>query len=1337
MRKKSDKAMPSILRRKAEERTKARGNSRANDAADSLRSRHERLLEMQDEEVREEIAATETLERYIELFEFAPIGYFILNQRGLIQQVSLKGAALLGWERSRLAQQPFERFVAPQDRAVFASFWSHLWETEGKQTCDLAILTRDRSSCYVHVEGAYPAGLSGKEKGCLLALADLSARREAELALQAAQDELERRVRERTIELEFSSARLAQEANFEALLVGLSARFVNVPDEQLDAEIENAIRQLAAFLGMDQGALVQWGEDVGRSVVTHAWAAPGSSLVPAVSGRDVVPWIHRRIMAGESVLFSRVNELPPEAKGDMRFLRKAGIKALVALPMNVGGRSIGCLELSNHRDEGAWPRDTERRLTLIANVFAGTVEHKRMKLELQERLRFEALAAELAARFVNLPAEKVDGAIEDAQLRICTELGLDRAALYQYFERGPDAMLLTHLHQNSDYALATLESRTDQRFRSNVYWLRMETGPPSVYKPIDVKEFLPWVHAQVRSGKRVILSRLEELPEAAAVDWQTLRQYGTQSTVVIPLSTGGSKLGCVSFSIMRESRQWSVLDTTFFETVAQILAGALMRKRAEEDLRDSEEHLAMASEAGGAGLWHVHLDTNQVWVTPKMRQLLQFGADEELTFDKLLQAVHPEDRELIRQSALRTFETGAEMRVEHRVVLADGSLRWISGRGRRHCDNTGKVTRLTGASVDITERKRAEEAVRTSETRLEAGADLAGLGYYELEFSKRESFIDQRFHEICGIRAGHHEGLEPLQFWAEHLHPDDRERVLKARDDFYKGSNDRLSIEYRYLHPAQGQKWIQHLARIVGRDASGVVSRTLGAIRDITERKRADEMLRQNEERWRLVLEANSEGVWDWNIPSGHVYFSPRYAKMLGYESEKFAKDYGSWKRLVHPDDLPRVQQARKEHLQEGKEFSVEFRMRKKTGDWCWLRSRGTLVERDSEGRPIRMVGTHLDITERKRAEERAEESEGRFQLMANAAPVLIWGCDAERHCTFVNRTWLEFTGRTFEQEMGDGWLEGVHVEDRARCLKTIVEAFEGRAPFNMEYRLRDYEGRYRWISDHGVPRYGTQGELLGYVGSCLDVTERKLADAVAQQSRQELAHIGRVSTLGELAGSLAHELNQPLSSILSNAQAGLEFLSAPVADLKEVRSIFEDIVAEDRRAGEVIWRMRALLKKGEAQMVPLDLNALILQMLGLIHSELMLRNVAVRTHLAPEVPWVCGDSVQLQQVILNLVINACDAMQAGVESSKKVMIKTERLDATLVQVAVCDHGPGFTPEILASPFEPFRTTKAHGLGLGLPICRSIIAAHGGRLWLENNNKGGATVRFTLRADPG
>jgi two-component system, LuxR family, sensor kinase FixL len=246
-------------------------------------------------------------------------------------------------------------------------------------------------------------------------------------------------------------------------------------------------------------------------------------------------------------------------------------------------------------------------------------------------------------------------------------------------------------------------------------------------------------------------------------------------------------------------------------------------------------------------------------------------------------------------------------------------------------------------------------------------------------------------------------------------------------------------------------------------------------------------------------------------------------------------------------------------------------------------------------------------------------------------------------------------------------------------------------------------------------------------------VSARKRAESAAEEQRRELAHLSRVASLGELSGALAHELNQPLAAILANVRAAQRMMRETGPELKQVRDILEDIAVDDRRAGEVIGRLRALLKKGEARMSEVHLNAMVAEVTGLLHSDLIRRRVSVRTDLAPSLPLVLGERVELQQVLLNLVANACDAMMEKPADQRLVIIRTSSTPDGLVHLSIADQGDGIPQGRLEQIFDAFFTTKEHGLGLGLAICRSIATAHRGRLWAENDPSGGAIFHLALQ----
>jgi PAS domain S-box-containing protein len=498
-------------------------------------------------------------------------------------------------------------------------------------------------------------------------------------------------------------------------------------------------------------------------------------------------------------------------------------------------------------------------------------------------------------------------------------------------------------------------------------------------------------------------------------------------------------------------------------------------------------------------------------------------------------------------------------------------------------------------------------------------------------------------------------------------------------------------------------------------------------------------------------------------------------------------------------------------------------------------------------------------IEERAAGQIELGESESRFRTVADSAPVLIWMSGVNKLCTFFNRPWLEFTGRSMEQELGNGWAQGVHADDVQKCLEVYAEAFDARQPFVMKYRLRRNDGEYRWISDQGVARYDTQGNFAGYIGSCVDVTElinkeqalrefeervvlaaeaahlgvwemdtatneiwmsdaartlfqfdsetrldhaklqgrvhpedralrdsavkgaietrggyeieyrvllpdgtlrwmgargrcvtgergrgirligvsiditsRKLAEAEALRQREELGHLSRVAAIGELTASIAHELNQPLSGIITNAAAGQRFIDRGNVDLEEIRDLLGDISADAHRAGDVIHGIRGMIKKEQTGRRRINLNDVVTNVAQMTRADALLHASELKTSLRANLPIVEADPVQIQQVLINLVVNAFDAMHETPESKRKVEITTEQSGEEAVRVSVRDYGVGISEETRSRLFEQFFTTKPDGLGMGLPIVRSIVEAHAGTMEAENAEGGGARFHFTL-----
>jgi PAS domain S-box-containing protein len=756
--------------------------------------------------------------------------------------------------------------------------------------------------------------------------------------------------------------------------------------------------------------------------------------------------------------------------------------------------------------------------------------------------------------------------------------------------------------------------------------------------------------------------------------------------------------------------------------IADLLLQRRRRRRAEAGLLESRQFMELATEAGGIGLWVRDVVRGDLWANARMRSLLGFGQQDALGIDDVLARVHPDDRAQVMAVVERAQETGMPFEVEFRTAeLPAAPERWIAARGQFMRGPRGRVLRRMGTMIDITERKAAEKRLRESEDNFRRLVESTAAVIWQADMdSWMFTYVGPQAVKLLGHPL---EQWYEKDFWVSHIHPEDREAAVDTCLTMSKSAQE-FNFEYRMITASGEIVWVHDFVNCQHQD--GKPTHLRGLMLDITERKRA-------EERFRIAVEASPHAIVMSDDQGRIALVNAQAEKLFGYSREellgqsveilvpeRFRTSHPAYRAGFLAAPQARPMGAGRELFglrKDGSEFPVEI---------------GLSPIHTPEG--LITLTTVIDITERKRAAEALEKERSFLRQVIDIDPNFIFAKDREGRFTLANQAVADAYGTTVDRLIGktdaDFNPNREEVELFHRMDLEVIDTLQER--FIPEEHVTDARGNVRWVQTVKRPIIESDGSARQVLGASTDITRRRETELQLKEQRAELAHVARISTMGELAASLAHELNQPLTAILSNAQAALRFLNRRPVDLEEVREILQDIVKDNSRAGEVIRRMRALVRKEELEFAPVDVASLIRDVVVLVHSDAILQNVKIALQLDDNLPPVRGDKVQLQQVVLNLLLNAFDAMGECLASEREVGLRAERENAGMILVAVSDRGTGLSGDKLDKIFQPFFTTKGEGLGMGLSICRSIIEAHGGRLWAENNPHRGATFYFTV-----
>jgi PAS domain S-box-containing protein len=570
---------------------------------------------------------------------------------------------------------------------------------------------------------------------------------------------------------------------------------------------------------------------------------------------------------------------------------------------------------------------------------------------------------------------------------------------------------------------------------------------------------------------------------------------------------------------------------------------------------------------------------------------------------------------------------------------------------------------------------------------------------------------------------------EELKGWAisDAVHPDDLPRVVAAfTHSITTGAP--YDIEHRCRRSDGVYRWFQVRALPV-RNTANRITGWYVLLTDIDDRKRAEDAIRASERDLNQIINAIPALAWTARPDGAAEFFNQHYLDYVGLSAEQ-AKDWG-WTVAIHPDDLNDVIAWLRRMIASDHAAECEGRLRRFDGEYRWFLFRTNPI-RDGSGKTFKWYGTKTDIDDRKRAEERLRRSQA---FIAEGQRLARLG-GFSWHVESGQIMWSDQLYRIFEFEPGglvtlERIASRVHPEDIRLLVEMIERAQRAASDLEYEHRLLMPNRSVKYLR---LVAHGTQAQdgRLEYIGAVQDVTERRLAEEALTQARSDLAHVTRVTSLGVLTASIAHEVSQPLSGIITNASTCLRMLAADPPNVEGARETAKRTIRDGNRASELVTRLRALFSKKESTTEPVDLNEAAQEVIALSLSELHRNRVILRPEFADDLPVVTGDRVQLQQVILNLLRNASDAMRAVNDRPRQLQIRTERGTDDQVRLTVRDAGVGLDPQAMDRLFQAFYTTKNDGMGIGLSVSLSIIERHHGRLWAEPNDGPGATFSFSI-----
>ncbi|MEX2214382.1 MAG: PAS domain-containing protein [Phycisphaeraceae bacterium] len=669
----------------------------------------------------------------------------------------------------------------------------------------------------------------------------------------------------------------------------------------------------------------------------------------------------------------------------------------------------------------------------------------------------------------------------------------------------------------------------------------------------------------------------------------------------------------------------------------------------------------------------------------------------------------------------------------------------MSERGRLSTDLMDEIAVLRARVAELEHaeatRPDTEQALRESRARLRTVVSNAPIILFSLDAKGDVTLSEGKALEALGFKPGQLVGKSVFELYQD-------------QPDILKAVRRGLAGETFTDHAQVGEAWLEtRFTPMI--DSSGHVIGCIGVATDVSDRVRAERALRDSEQKFRLLAE-NIPGLiylCHNDAPYTMVYMNDMAEALTGYAPAEFLDNCITFAQLMHPDDLKIVYREVEAAIAQRRAFHLTYRLRHRDGRLLWMEEVGVGVFMDDKLQFLE--GYIIDITERvrdhdavkqardeleQRVIERTDElraSEERFRQLAENIDQVFWLTDLEPpRVVYVSPAYERIWGKPAQglYDQPQDWIDSIHPQDRDRVRDSWQrELMTGE--LHEEYRIVRPDGAVRWIRDRGYPIHDEEGKLIRMAGVAMDITDVRDAEARARKVQEELAHVLRLYTVNEMVTGLAHELNQPLAAIVNFVHGTRRRIASGVMDQGQLMSACEKVAEQAERASEIVRGIRRFVVSRESNSVPSDLNRVVRDALDLAASDREAAQVTTHLELTDPLPSVDIDAVQIQQVILNLVRNAVEAMSEVEESHRQIEIRTELTDKGLVRVTVSDSGPGLGANAAAHLFDPFFTTKHQGLGMGLSISRSIVESHRGTLQFRNRTgqgRAGASFYFTL-----